>query len=345
MTTDRKIIIGVDFGTTFSGVAWAESQKPDRIEVLRVWPDHTGRDESSGKVPTKLRYTDGGGFEWGFQISPDAPRDDILEHFKLSVYPPQENLLSTSELYYQCNTGSLTPASSGLDPEHLQEDSRLTKGNLLGQDIDKLVTDYLTGLGTHVMQHLRRRLGDVIMDTTPFQFVLTMPAIWSDRAKQRTVDAFERAMGSRKANLLIAISEPEAAATCVLQRIPRHELKKDDCFIVVDAGGGTVDLISYRIKGHHPSLEVSEAAQGSGGTCGGAFLNDRFEQMLRQTLGQEDGFDNGMVSRSLDKWERIVSRNIAHSRPVGLQLIMAGQASLLHGGFAGSAIYLSGSRA
>lgn len=209
----------------------------------------------------------------------------------------------------------LIPAPSALDPEHvekLQDGSRLTQGNLLGQNIDKLVTDYLTGLGTYIMRYFRREIGDAIVNITPFQFVLTVPAIWGDRAKQRTVNAFKRAMNVQGRNSVIAISEPEAAATCVIQKMPKNELKIDDCFIVIDAGGGTVDLISYRIKSLHPSLEVSEAAQGSGGGCGTAFLNVRFEQMLRRTLDQEDGFEAQMVHDCLHRWERIV-RKLNHS--------------------------------
>lgn len=118
--------------------------------------------------------------------------------------------------------------------------SNLTKGNLGGQNVDKLVTDYLTGITTHTMQYLRRQLGDVIVNTTPFHFVLTVPAIWSDQAMQRTRDAFERAMASHAKVFIQMISEPEAAATCVLKTMHRNELNAEDCFIVVDAGGGTV---------------------------------------------------------------------------------------------------------
>jgi hypothetical protein len=88
--------------------------------------------------------------------------------------------------------------------------------------------------------------------------------------------------------------------------MPKHDIKEDDCFIVVDAGGGTVDLISYRIKGLYPSLEVSEAVQGSGCACGGAFLNQRFEKLYTKTLSKEIGYQNEMLQRSLEKWERTV---------------------------------------
>jgi hypothetical protein len=92
--TDRKLVIGIDFGTTFTGVAWAETRRvrplpffwlpsirlvidgpdqPDHISVIESWPAHAGTHEgmSSVKVPTELRYTTSNGtenIEWGFQV-------------------------------------------------------------------------------------------------------------------------------------------------------------------------------------------------------------------------------------------------------------------------------------
>ncbi len=81
---DRKIIVGIDFGTTYSGVAWAETQRPDRRVAITVWPisKEAPEGESSDKVPTKLRYN-GSDVEWGFSIPVNAPSDEIIEWFKL----------------------------------------------------------------------------------------------------------------------------------------------------------------------------------------------------------------------------------------------------------------------
>ena len=74
-TADRKLLIAVDFGTTFSGVAWAQTrrvshflykmcfgvcglsqlQQPDVQSVIIQWPDATTgglEGVSSDKVPT-----------------------------------------------------------------------------------------------------------------------------------------------------------------------------------------------------------------------------------------------------------------------------------------------------
>jgi len=80
----RKIIVAIDFGTTYSGIAWAETQRPDRRVAITSWPlSRTIREgESSDKVPTKLRYN-GNQIEWGFSIPVTAPQDQVIEWFKL----------------------------------------------------------------------------------------------------------------------------------------------------------------------------------------------------------------------------------------------------------------------
>ena len=82
---DRKIIVGIDFVTTFSGVAWAETMRPDRREAVCLWPvsDAVLEGESSSKVPTKVRYVGKDKIQWGFAIPPDAPAHEIIRWFKL----------------------------------------------------------------------------------------------------------------------------------------------------------------------------------------------------------------------------------------------------------------------
>lgn len=91
---ERKLIVGIDFGTTFSGVAWAETRRvstqmlirshskhsdiagqADQQSVIEAWPSSLGTQEgmSSVKVPTELRYTPQG-VEWGFQIPATVER-------------------------------------------------------------------------------------------------------------------------------------------------------------------------------------------------------------------------------------------------------------------------------
>ena len=97
------------------------------------------------------------------------------------------------------------------------------------------VSDYLSMIYKHTMETLTRRYGETFMSLTKVQFVLTVPAVWSDAAKDATLKAAEKAgMGNR--HDLKLISEPEAAAVYTLKAIQPNHLKIGDNFIVCDAG-------------------------------------------------------------------------------------------------------------
>ena len=57
-STRGKIVIAVDFGTTYSGIAWAWSEQPKDISIVNQWPDGKSTEKedqesiSSSKVPT-----------------------------------------------------------------------------------------------------------------------------------------------------------------------------------------------------------------------------------------------------------------------------------------------------
>ncbi|KAM0330861.1 hypothetical protein ACHAQA_003816 [Verticillium albo-atrum] len=279
--SERKIIVGIDFGTTYSGVAWAETQRPDRRTAITSWPvSQTIREgESSDKVPTKLRYA-GGDIQWGFTIPMTAPQNEIAEWFKLDLDPALQNIGST-----------------------IATEARA------GRSVDQLVTDYISALGDHLRYTLREKLGEHIINSTPLEFCVTVPAIWSDLAKEKTRQACQRAPGLVATRSPIhMVSEPEAAAIYALHGLDPHGLTVGDTIVVVDAGGGTVDLISYTISKLKPILEVQEAAPGSGALCGSTFLNMRFSKFLKSKLGNEDGFDEEVLAEAMDVFEKKIKR-------------------------------------
>lgn len=68
----RKLVIAIDFGTTFSGVAyWLGRDKPDsnQVRVICEWPASLPYDGEKPQVPTQLQYQDDGAVQWGNLIS------------------------------------------------------------------------------------------------------------------------------------------------------------------------------------------------------------------------------------------------------------------------------------
>lgn len=104
----------------------------------------------------------------------------------------------------------------------------------------------------------------------------------------------------------------EAAAIYSLHGLDPHGLNEGDCFVICDAGGGTVDLISYKITRLRPILEVKEAAEGSGGFCGSSFLNRRFKAFLTNRLGKEPNWDGEVLDEALERFESTVRNTFNH---------------------------------
>ncbi|KAK5129421.1 hypothetical protein LTR08_003277 [Meristemomyces frigidus] len=325
---DRKppsdaLVIGIDFGTTFSGVAAAYSANPeaaDEINVIKTWPG--GNNVTSDKVPSEVTYGQGSGgaatklsstptdtfdfaafnaaldasqmseglaavnsdcMRWGFQIRPDEPR---LQCLKLFLDPSQ-------------------PFPSYVSLDYLEKQLKAS-----GKNVGTAVAEYLKALFSHTKEILSRRYGEHFVASTKLQVVLTVPAVWSDAAKDATLKAAEAAgMG----NSIELISEPEAAAVYALQAIQPNHLSVGHNFVVVDAGGGTVDLITYKIKQLTP-LRLEEIVPGSGSCCGSAFLNVRFQEFVRNKLGNTEFEDLCLNkprswSTALKYFEDYVKRN------------------------------------
>ena len=153
-----------------------------------------------------------------------------------------------------------------------------------GRKVSDAVADFLAKLHEHTMSTLRRRYGPAFLQSTTIDWVLTVPAVWSDKAKNATLQAANRADISSPIRL---ISEPEAAAVYTLKAVQPNHLQVGDNIVICDAGGGTVDIICYRIKSLSP-VTVEESQAGSGGLCGAAFLNYRFEDHVMSRMGKEN---------------------------------------------------------
>uniref|UniRef100_A0A8H7TU91 Uncharacterized protein n=1 Tax=Bionectria ochroleuca TaxID=29856 RepID=A0A8H7TU91_BIOOC len=261
---DRRIIVSIDFGTTYSGVAWAETSRPDIQHVVSSWPSANSF-KSSAKVPTELRKVSSG-WQWGFEIPESAKR---IRFFKLKLD----------------------------DPENERGD---------GETPEQLTKIYLSCLHEHFISILEKTLSSAVVRSTPMDFVVTVPAIWSNAAKEATERAAAVAgfCGNSRIQL---ISEPEAAALYTLKNLSPGTLQLGKKFVVCDAGGGTVDLITYEVT-RVDKLELKEVTEGTGGRCGSSMLNKRFRRHLKQTHSDKYWSDERLVG-ALNEFESVRLRS------------------------------------
>ena len=179
-----------------AGIAYAHTSEPDftDIQVIKSWPGDVGNYE---KAPTEISYTRNSSV-WGYEISPGTERNG---YFKL--------LLDVKAAETQFDSLCLT-ADNG-------SSTRIPL--YIGNSAPKVTTDYLRHLYNHLIDTVQQKLA-ITISSTPIQFVLTTPAIWSHEAQSATCEAAKAAgFTSREGDTLSMVSEPEAAASYCLKEV------------------------------------------------------------------------------------------------------------------------------
>ncbi|KAG4032860.1 hypothetical protein MFRU_006g03210 [Monilinia fructicola] len=166
--------------------------------------------------------------------------------------------------------------------------------------------EYLTNLRKHAETTMADTYGTFVFPKISTEYIVTVPAVWDDKAQGRTQECAEQAgMG----NHVQIITEPEAAGIYALSSMPVNLLKRNDTFVLCDAGGGTVDLISYTISSLDPVPKLREAARGEGGLCGSIFLNRIFAKHLNEKFANYSAWDDGYQADALKFFEDDIKKN------------------------------------
>lgn len=172
--------------------------------------------------------------------------------------------------------------------------SRLTRDTMLkdmagGKQAKaiKVFAHAIRYLKDHMLNTLEQRGAGI--KAKDINWVLTVPAIWEDPAKQFMREAAEEAGISRN-QLMIAL-EPEAASL-FCKYLPIEKLqgseggisafKPGSRYLVLDAGGGTVDITVHEVQCNGTLKELDKA---SGGAWGGTRVDESFKEMLEEIVG------------------------------------------------------------
>ncbi|KAK4545258.1 hypothetical protein LTR36_003438 [Oleoguttula mirabilis] len=259
-----QLIVGIDFGTTFSGVAFAFATNTEAKEDIIVeWPG--AGTQTKQKIPTVLYYDQhqqvvGWGPDIAEALAPTGyPKPGVqkVEWFKLQL------MLSGNTYIDPINLPPLPPGKSEID----------------------VAADYLFKLRQAMRNQLQKTLGEVFnREERNIKYFLTVPAIWNDAGKAATRAAAIQAgfLRDENDNRLTLITEPEAAAM-FCTKTGLLNLKIHDAVLIVDCGGGTVDLIAYEVEEESP-FTVAECTAGSGDSCGSTALNRNFSNILRAKI-------------------------------------------------------------
>ncbi|KAI8598106.1 hypothetical protein EDD21DRAFT_383508 [Dissophora ornata] len=256
------IIMAIDWGTTYSSMAYAYQQDGEVHEVS-TWPKQS---HNYPKVPTCNLYGPGSKeiLEWGYPAKLAMSKPPYKNHILLSKY----------KLHLDESAGPHPPLPNGLT-------------------VVDAIADYLRLFHAHVVQSALRGFGSAF-EQHHIQYCLSVPAMWTDHAKSIMRQAALQAgmiTPMDPAHRLLLISEPEAAALYCEKKCDQYSIGNGQRFMICDAGGGTVDLIVFEVAIGPQGRTLREVTRGSGHSCGSIFLDERMEALFRRKFSkwQEKG--------------------------------------------------------
>jgi hypothetical protein len=225
---------------SFTSAAFAHSSAPDVVKLVITWPNCGIGRASAEYVPTVVRYTNArtGAKQWGHEVV-NANSTETLRWFKLLLQPKSTNLPQEDKYL----TKSAKPLPSMFDELRLSGNALgspvytsdsptktpadVTENTLRDLNISPMtvVSDFLKSVLEITKASIGGTYGSGIVRDSPVEYILTIPAIWADSAKDQMVQAAERAGFGKHRDDFNLIGEPESAAVYALKEIKPNFLK------------------------------------------------------------------------------------------------------------------------
>ncbi|KAL4224263.1 hypothetical protein ACF0H5_017716 [Mactra antiquata] len=285
-----KLVVALDIGSTYSGYAW---QYRDEFEAKREPHFNTNwgagalqlhktktclmikcKDKASGKPSGELSPC----------LDPSEIEDVKIGHDAENTYMKIAKVKSHELLgkYYLFSRFKMRLYDKGFHDEMLVEDQQSQPLPLFD-----VMTLFIGELKKHCLQKIKEKRQTTISEKEAL-FVVTVPAIWSESAKDFMRKA-TLAAGSGKRNVLLAL-EPEAAAISCMHLTSQQKEDMNNFgdvgqkFLVADLGGGTADLSAVEVQ---KDGTLKELHQSHGNNAGGQNINNAFIQHCHDSFQGE----------------------------------------------------------
>jgi len=282
-----KVIAAIDFGTSRSGYAYAF--KDDRKIIGRYQWDK--QPFSYIKTLTQSLYNSEGELEaWGYAALSRLTGLRQEKNAKdYSFFPTFK--MALRESHKRTIDGPIAIAKNGQE-----------------FPVVNLIADYLRELSGLLREELQNATSGELKDHEIF-WCLTIPAIWKDDEKSlMRLAAIEAGLINATENeqdRLLLVLEPEAAAV-YCQEKKQLQLEAGKRFMVVDCGGGTVDITVHEVSSDG---SLDEVVEGTGGAYGSTYVDQEFSKYLASiftdvalTRYQEE--DPIGILELMNNWER-----------------------------------------
>ncbi|KAJ3489527.1 hypothetical protein NLI96_g2044 [Meripilus lineatus] len=266
----RGLVLSFDIGTTFSGAAYAILD-PGQIPKILPITRYPGQENGDFKIPSVLYY------------SPDG----ILRAAGAEAMNPELKLEAEDEglIFVEWFKLHLRPDyMQGIDSEELPPLPRR-------KTAVQVFSDFLGYLYTCARRYIQEShaSGDLLWDSVKdrIDFILTHPNGWEGLQQSKMRQAAVRAQlvpdSAAGRSRIHFVTEGEASLHFCLDSGLATEVREGEGVMVIDAGGGTVDLSTYSIIACSP-LRVEEVSAPGCILQGSTRINARARNFLEEKL-------------------------------------------------------------
>ncbi|CAI5681991.1 unnamed protein product [Oreochromis niloticus] len=311
------VVVAIDFGTTSSGYAYAFAKEPECIHTMRRWE---GGDPgvSNQKTPTTILLTPDRKFHsFGYaardfyhDLDPSESKHWLyLEKFKMKLHTTA-NLSINTDLHAANGKrvkalDIFAYALAFFKEQALKELSDQTGGEFDNSDVRWVIT--VPAIWKMPAKQFMREAAyksGLVSRENPEQLIIALePEAASiycrklrlhqmvDLGTQTTQNGFSPSdnVGSGMSQAAKEhVRRNRQSRTFLVENVIGElwsELEEGDRYVVVDCGGGTVDLTVHQIR--LPEGHLKELYKASGGPYGSIGIDYEFEKLLCKIFGQD----------------------------------------------------------
>ncbi|VDB90855.1 unnamed protein product [Peniophora sp. CBMAI 1063] len=290
--SQRRLVLALDLGTTFSGVSFAILD-PGKVPKVHTVSRYPGQEAGDAKIPTVIYYDklgrvvaagaeepqtmdDGSDSEDGWEDEPLK-----LEWFKLLLRPQSASTNDTPIPVPQL------PASKSI------------------VDVYADFYGYLFKCARTFIQQTYTALGELMWESveTDIHFVLTHPNGWGgsqqSAMRRAAVQAGLVPDGPSGHTRITFATEGEASLHyCLASDHGSTNIQAGKKVMIIDAGGGTVDISTYAFKSTTP-VTIEEIAIPACLLQGSVFVRKRAEDYIRAKLRNSAKFSGDVYVQAI----------------------------------------------
>ena len=263
---DFTHVIAIDFGTGESGYALvANSSNKNTKPIIEVF---NPCDDNDQKTPTAILFDNNKNFlDFGSnairkyaEIVDNGSTALLFQNYKISLY-------------------------------HMQSEANSMDGRSM--PLITVISETLKYISNCALNKLSEQVGETL-HKEKIRWILTVPALWNEEHKLfMRKEAVKAGIinDENSFNLLLCL-EPEGASIQVREDsedILKKKITKNSIIVVLDCGGGTVDITINKMLCEPDEKFLSNEVLSSTGGCewGSKYVDVNFENFLKEFLGEK----------------------------------------------------------